>query len=144
MQTKKEKAVICDIDGTLAHMGDRNPFDFTKVDQDEIDLLVRDFVVNLQKEGNKLILLTGREGTVECIQLTLAWLQKHKISFTEIYFRGVGNREPDYVVKHDLYRAKIEPYYDILVVFDDRPRVIEMWRQKAGLRVIDVGNGIDF
>lgn len=43
------KAIICDIDGTLAHMKDRSPFDWSRVDQDEVDPIIRN-LLNAIKE----------------------------------------------------------------------------------------------
>ena len=36
----KPTAVICDIDGTLAHMNDRSPYDTTKYSEDSKDTTV--------------------------------------------------------------------------------------------------------
>ena len=33
---KLKRAIICDIDGTLANLGDRSPYDFANVDRDEL------------------------------------------------------------------------------------------------------------
>jgi hypothetical protein len=56
--------------------------------------------------------------------------------------RRKGDKRQDTDVKSDIYNRYLKQY-DIVRVFDDRPSVIRMWREK-GLEVEDVGNGEEF
>ena len=47
------------------------------------------------------------------------------------------NRADDILKKEEIYHEHIEGKFNILTVFDDRPRVIRMWK-KLGLMVCDV------
>ena len=77
----KPKAIIVDVDGTLADMrGIRGPFEWDKVHldrphQDVIDL-VKD-LISLNKY--KIIITTGRDGV--CEETTKNWLLENYINY---------------------------------------------------------------
>jgi hypothetical protein len=75
----KEKAIIVDVDGTLADMrGVRSPFEWDKVLQDKPHLDVIDLVKDLASlKKYKIIITTGRDGI--CEQDTVTWLRKYKV-----------------------------------------------------------------
>jgi len=50
-------AVIFDIDGTLAKMCDRNPYDYTKVSGDLVHTDIAEFIP-IFKNSNKIIIVT--------------------------------------------------------------------------------------
>ena len=54
--------------------------------------------------------------------------------------RQNSDRRPDDVIKAEIYETCIEPYYNVLYVFDDRDRVVKMWREK-GLTCLQVAEG---
>ena len=54
--------------------------------------------------------------------------------------RAANDTRQDYIIKEEIYRDAIEPYYDVRGVFDDRPSVVAMWR-RLGLRVYHVNDG---
>ena len=49
----------------------------------------------------------------------------------------------DAIVKEEIYNELVAEGYKPSVVFDDRTKVIKMWR-RLGLTVFDVGDGEDF
>ena len=57
--------------------------------------------------------------------------------------RANKDYKPDYVSKSNLYQKVLADGYKPVMVFDDRPSVIRMWRER-GLLVADVGKGEDF
>ena len=147
--TSTPKDVIVDIDGTLAdcthrlhHVrGKRKRWKkfFASASQDKPRLEVLAHVRELAKQ-HTIHLVTGRPE--EYRQQTLKWLAHYRVPFNSLYMRESGDHRPDDVVKQDILdlcfdKSKIE------LVIDDRPRVVRMWRSN-GLRVLDVGDGVEF
>jgi hypothetical protein len=54
-----------------------------------------------------------------------------------LIMRKTGDKRKDSVVKLEIYREQIEPYYDVKLVVDDRPQVCDMWIE-LGLPLIKV------
>lgn len=134
-------AVICDIDGTLALFdGLRSPYDTGKCEGDIVNKGLRLILQQLRPEV-KVILVSGR--SEEFRKQTENWLLNNYIYYDALFMRAKEDKRPDDIIKEEIYQREIEPKYDILIVFDDRPRVIRKWKE-LGLRVADVGNGIEF
>jgi len=162
----KEKAIIVDVDGTLADMrGVRKPFEWDKVHLDkphqDVIELVRDLAgvgtdiwadddeMDYCPEGcspgpadwenkYKIIITTGRDGV--CEEATKQWLKDHKVPYDEFFIRPEGSFAKDNVIKSHMYIKYIYPKYDVKFVIDDRDQVVEMWRS-LGLRVLQVAPG---
>jgi predicted kinase len=134
-------AIICDLDGTLAWMQGRSPYDGTKVDKDEIDPQLRDLLILLRHMGFTLLFVSGREGTDECRTKTQKWLESH---FDNHDFKLFMRKEKDYrsdeIIKKEIYDTHIKNKYYIATVFDDRNKVVDMWR-KEGLLCCQVAEG---
>lgn len=134
----KEDAIICDIDGTLAHMnGKRGPFDWNKVDRDDVDIIVADRLRKHRRLGEKIIILTGRDES--CRELTTEWLNFYDIPFDEMYMRPENDYRKDNVVKKEIYDNELKNY-NVLFVYDDRNQVVDMWRG-LGVKVFQVEPG---
>lgn len=134
-------AIVVDIDGTLAnHEPHRSPYDTSKYAEDTVFEHVRR-VVNAYGDWNDVILLSGRDS--EFRDVTEAWLNDNVITWSELFMREQGDKRNDAVVKYELFKKHVEPNYNVIGVFDDRPRVIRMWRA-IGLPVFNVGNGVEF
>lgn len=137
-----EDTVICDIDGTLAKMVSRHPFEWEKVDQDDLVRPVADLINDLFNiSKTRIILVTGRDGSA--LKKTKQWLFDKKVNYDFIFSREEGDTRPDYEVKKEIYDKNIKDRYNIRFVIDDRPQVVRMWRE-LGLFVMDVGDGIEF
>lgn len=132
-------AIICDIDGTLAKMGDRSPFDWAKVSVDAIHEHVKE-LINMYwlNKGVKVILVSGRDGS--CKEQTEKWLDNNYISYNELYMREAGNTENDAIIKRRIFDEYIRDKYRVLFVLDDRDRVVKMWRS-LGLKCLQVADG---
>ncbi len=134
-------AIIVDIDGTLAIHNGRSPYDLTKVSEDLFNYNLW-FVI---KDCN-IIFLSGREGKEQVRKDTIEWLKKYtNIQNNEFYserlfMRAEKDHRPDNIIKAEIYENEIEPYYDIIAVFDDRNRIVDMWRKK-GLFTCQVNYG---
>jgi len=53
-------AVVFDIDGTLAHIGNRSVFDWMKVYVDDVNPIVSEQMAFHRSKGRKIIIMTGR------------------------------------------------------------------------------------
>lgn len=133
----KEEAIIVDVDGTLAHRVDRSPFDFEKVDTDTYDPIIGEIVSTFAKLMN-IIIVSGRPESAKID--TIHWLNKHSVSYDAIFTRADGDFREDALVKYEIYKEHIEPFYDVKFVLDDRNRVVKMWRGE-GLKVLQVAEG---
>jgi predicted kinase len=125
-----DKAIIVDIDGTLARMTDRGPFEWSKVGSDEP---IKD-VVSLVRtlywgSAAQLIFMSGRDAV--CYDETRAWLRKHVGEWTQdcaLHMRAEGDNRKDTIVKEEKYQQYIYGKYNVRFVLDDRDSVVEMWR----------------
>jgi predicted kinase len=137
---KKGNAIIVDIDGTLAHRCDRQWFDYSKVDQDELDVTVDGIVRAYAKMGYIILIVSGREATDECYHRTNTWLKKHNIPFYDLMMRKEGDFRRDSIVKKEIYNNYIKDKFDVEFVLDDRQQVVDMWRE-IGLKCLQVAPG---
>lgn len=140
---QRERAIIVDIDGTVADMaGHRGPYDTSKYDLDEPHRDVIEIVNALKSDGDDgtymdVIFVSGRDTKFR--QVTLNWLSAHGIYYPRLYMRPEGDTRNDAIVKHDLYYEHIHDAWRVVGVFDDRARVLRMWRQ-IGLTTFAVGD----
>ena len=129
----KKDAIIVDIDGTLAKMGKRGPYDWDKVHLDTVNSHIKKIANLYHQDGYDVICLSGRD--LCCYDLTKKWLEDNGIKYTVLFMRGRKDNRKDFIVKEELYTEYIKPYYNINMVIDDRPQVIRQWVQ-LGLQVI--------
>jgi FMN phosphatase YigB (HAD superfamily) len=135
----KKKAIIVDLDGTLADITHRRKFvegqkkdwkNFNRnIIADEINGWCRE-IIRRMIHDHHVLLVSGR--TDELRQETLEWLKKHDVPFTELMMRKHNDHRDDTVVKREIYEGRIRPSFDVLFVIDDRAKVVRMWRE-AGL-----------
>lgn len=137
-----KKAIIVDIDGTLAKMNGRSPFDWDRVGEDKVNEPVLDIVnaMNYKYHGDlHIIIFSGRDGV--CRPETHTWLVLNKIPFDDLFMRPEGNNEKDAIIKRRLFEAHVAGKYDVLFVLDDRNQVVDMWRKDLGLTCLQVDYG---
>jgi T4 RnlA family RNA ligase len=127
---------LVDIDGTLATNNTRNPFEWHRVDEDDLNLAVARLVEKLGRDTT-IIVLSGRSSV--CRDLTIAWLKKHKIEHQDLFMRSADDSRADDILKSEFYYLHVRGKYNVLGVIDDRPKVCRMWRN-LGLNVFQVGN----
>ncbi len=133
----KKLAILCDIDGTVALKGDRDIFDFSKVDVDLPNPPIVHLIHILQM-AHPVVFLSGR--MEEAREGTNKWMEKNQLKGVDLFFRKDGDRRKDTVVKQEIYKEQIEPKYNILFVLDDRNQVVKMWRE-IGLTCLQVADG---
>lgn len=149
------KAIICDLDGTLALLENRNPYDTKNCGSDRINLPVYLIIDLMQKRNNThIIFVSGREDKYR--PETDKWLYGHFTYLTkdtliepedelefnvmpyELHMRPTGDMRKDYIVKREIYDKHIRDHYNVLFVLDDRPSVCRMWRHDLGLTVFQL------
>lgn len=130
-------ATIFDIDGTLAHHGLRNVYDMSKVDEDKPFNHIIGVAKALHASGMTIILCSGREEKAR--NLTIKWMNKYGIEFSELHFRPNKDNRKDYIVKEEMWRDLIKRYY-IVQMFDDRDQVVNHARS-LGFNVSQVAEG---
>lgn len=129
------KAIIVDIDGTLALMNNRTPFEWNKVSQDLPNYPIINIV---QTYPNTIIIVSGRDQV--CQLDTINWLQKHEIPFNHLHMRPANNFEPDTTIKNNIFHSHIKDKFFIEYVLDDRTQVVDLWRS-LGLTCLQVAYG---
>ena len=154
----KTKAVIFDIDGTLANCDHRKHFItgekkdwenfFNVMDKDTLNKGISFLfkcahiysVTNYVYDNLARFIITGRP--VKYKTLTIKWLEKNGIyvEFDKIFFRPENDMRDDDILKKEIYHKEIEPYYDVQFVVEDRDRVVKMWR-KLGLTCLQCAEG---
>lgn len=133
------RAVLVDVDGTVALCGDRSPFDEATVDQDQPNTPVVEVVRALAAAGNRIVFVSAR--TDGCREATRAWLQEHVgVPIEALLMRHSGDFRKDFVVKQEIFDACIRHRYAVTCVVDDRRQVVDMWRA-MGLTVLHVAEG---
>jgi len=136
----KPKAIILDIDGTVALTNGRSHFDYSDVvltDLPRLDVIeLVDAYANMQ--GAEIICVSGRED--KCHDATQQWLDIHMIENTELFMRKSGDQRCDTIVKEEIFWEHIEPYFNVVAAFDDRNRVIRKWHDIGVPLVVNVQN----
>ena len=138
----KTDAIIFDIDGTLAKMGDRSPFDWKKVGldtphQDIIDLM--NVFVGDEYSNWTILVVTGRLEV--CEKETKDWLKQYNVPYHKLFMRKTDEEfDKDVIIKARIYNEEIEPKHNVHYVFDDRDQTVAGWRN-LGLRCLQVAPG---
>ncbi len=133
------KAVLVDLDGTVALMCGRSPYDETRVHEDRPNKAVIAAVGSMYQEAFEVIFVSGR--TEGCREATEEWLTSHvPFRYQALHMRKVGDIRKDAVVKREIFDQHIRDNWDVTCVFDDRNQVVEMWRS-LGLTVFQVADG---
>jgi len=132
------KAVLVDLDGTLASMeGIRSPYEWDKVGLDKPRPHVVDMVKGFESQGYAIVVMSGRDGC--CYKESKEWLTRNGIVHHAFHMRPAGNKERDTVIKERIFWKDIEPNWNIVCAIDDRPSVIRKWLE-IGLNVVSVGD----
>lgn len=129
---------VFDIDNTLAHKGDRNPFDESKVLEDVPDTTICNLAQILHNSGTEILICSGR--TKACLEDTKEWLRINLGFVPEIRMREIGDQRADWIIKTEMWQDICKKKY-IIGMFDDRAQVC--YRAKMlGLKVLQVENGL--
>jgi phosphoglycolate phosphatase-like HAD superfamily hydrolase len=125
---------VFDLDGTLADCEHRKPLlvekdwrgFFAAVGDDKPIERVLAVLRTLHEAGNQIEIWSGRSD--ECRAATEAWLARHGVpDGIPVIMRRAGDKRPDDMVKREFLRGTNAPD----VIFDDRQRVVDMWRREG-------------
>ena len=137
--TSLPKAIICDLDGTLALINNRNPFDASTCADDELNTPVANTLKAFAKEDYKILLVSGREDRFR--EQTIEFLEKHDIPYHNLWMRQLKDFRKDSVIKREIFEAEINNKYFVEFVLDDRDQVVELWRKELKLPCFQVSYG---
>lgn len=143
------EAVLCDLDGTLALIHGRSPYDASDCDiKDLPNTPVIETILAHYKAGRKIIFCSGREDKYR--PETIRFIEKHctipgfkdepTVINYNLFMRKTDDFRKDAIIKEEIYQAEIEGKYNVLCVLDDRDQVVEFWRGK-GLTCFQVAPG---
>ncbi len=137
LQDTKPDVILCDLDGTLALHNGRNPFEYDEIATDVINKRLDRLLDSVMLP---IIFVSGREGTDEAVKNTKKWLSEYGYGDNSLLMRKKGDHKPDDIVKKEIYETYIKPNYNVVAVFDDRNKVVKMWREQ-GLLCCQVNEG---
>ena len=135
---------VFDIDGTIAdishrlHLIDHRDYNATTPKQwDEFFARMVDdkpiehmrVLVDTLSLTYPVLLCTGRGE--ENREQTVEWLKRHRFNFFELFMRPAGDFRQDDVVKSELLDRMLAEGYAPMLVFEDRARVVKMWRSRG-------------
>lgn len=130
----KKKAVIFDLDGTLANPHKHKQRHKVRhedwAEEARTAPAIRKNVKRLRKQekkGEDIIIMTARSAHYR--SETKEWLKHHDIKPKELIMRPKSNKQPDKKVKKELLEKKILPKYEIKKAYDDRSKNIKMFKK---------------
>ncbi len=143
----KRKALIIDLDGTLADIRvrlkhlqgkkkDWKSFNKT-LETDQIHDWCRE-LINRFASDHDIIIVSGR--TEELKQETINWLEKYHVTYHHLFMRHAQDSRPDNEIKLQIYEEHIKNKFNVVFVVDDRQKVVDMWRGE-GLVVLQCAPG---
>jgi tRNA uridine 5-carbamoylmethylation protein Kti12 len=139
--------VLYDLDGTAAIMGDRSPYDASKCDEVDRPNIALKVVLSCMEQQNEepdtpnltFIAFSGRDGQYR--EPTATFIAKHEFPCDQLHMRESGDHRKDSIIKREMYEKHIKGKYNVLVVFDDRNQVVDMWRKELNLPCFQVNYG---
>lgn len=144
------EAVICDLDGTLALIHNRSPYDAKDCDVKDLpNRPVIETILAHYAKGRKIIFCSGREDKYR--PETIRFIEKHCqimgalgggpfVIDYQLHMRKTDDFRKDAIIKEEIYQNHIEGKFNVLCVLDDRNQVVEFWRSK-GLPCFQVAPG---
>jgi len=131
--------VLVDIDGTVALMTGRGPYDWHRVGEDAPNPAVIAAVRAMHAAGHAIVFCSGRDAV--CRAETQAWLDLYvDVPYEGLFMRPEGDSRKDAIVKREIFDEEIRDRWRVIGVFDDRRQVVRMWRA-LGLTVFQVAEG---
>lgn len=131
-------AIAVDLDGTLAHMTNRGPYDTDRYRDDALDEVIWEVVDTFSRAGYAILVVTGRDERFrrDCAD----WLELNGVPWDGLIMRPEGDTRNDALVKSELLDNFIAPYYNLVLALDDRDRVVDAWRAR-GVKCLQVERG---
>lgn len=130
--SSRPSCIIYDLDGTMALNSGHRPY-YKYGDlilQDKVNSLLLYIIKGMKISSNiSCIAVTGR--SEEDIEYTRQWIGTHDIPCDWLFMRSQGDNRPDDIIKKEIYDTHIRDNFNVLCVFDDRPKVLDMWIQQG-------------
>ena len=147
-----QKTVIFDLDGTLAIIDKRRAlatkpngkmnwkvfFSPDNIQLDQPNLPVIASFKAMKAAGFTVGIFSGRDDISR--QVTIDWLTQHGIDPDFLKMRKNGSFTPDDVLKKMWLDDLIADGHDVMCTFDDRDKVVKMWRDN-GISCFQVAPG---
>ena len=131
-------AIIVDIDGTLALIGDRSPYDASTCEQDKMNGPVASLFSHYRSSGAFMAIFSGREDKYK--EQTERWLESKGIQPDLLVMRKAGDSRKDCIVKEEMFREHLLPKYYTVLAIDDRDQIVRTWRD-LGIQTFQVADG---
>jgi hypothetical protein len=145
---EKTDAFLLDVDGTCAiNDGHRHIHDYSRViyDKPNKSVITVAEAVSLKLQP---VVMSGRPDQTQVRYDTLDWFYTYtKLDSFPLFMRPEFLKDnpdkrdyrKDYIVKEELYREKVEPYFNIWFAIDDRLGVCRMWH-RLGIPLLRFGD----
>ena len=146
INTCLKDAIIVDLDATLAFNTSGRPFwgqgCAEGIPKDVIDIRMRELLHSICACSEcSFIVLTGREDLPEIREATSSWLDINWLHPTELIMRPKGDVSKGDLCKFNLYNKFIKDKYNVLAVFEDSKKCVDMWRRE-GLLCLQPNSGL--
>ena len=145
------KAILVDIDGTLANITHRLHYVkekrknwkkfFEEMKDDSVNEWCRNLVYHYFNAGYVIIFMSGRPEDYRSV--THKFIdEKAQLYHTgyQLFMRPSKDSRKDSLVKEELYLTHIKDKYTIELVIDDRQQVVDKWRE-LGLVTLQCAKG---
>ncbi len=131
------KAIIFDIDGTLAdvehrkhHLPNWDRF-FAEMHNDPViepvGWLFKELCLDANSREYAVLVVTARPDNYESV--TRDWIEERlSTGYDRMYMRKTDDFRRDAVVKAEILQKIMDDGYEPFLVIDDRPEVVDMWR----------------
>lgn len=139
---QKQLAIICDLDGTLALIGERDPFNPKSIADDQLNYPIANILEVYAHQtlyDIQLFFITGRFEKLRT--QTERWLARHNIENYQLFMREDNDFRKDIVYKKEIYQHHIQDKYDVIFVLEDRDQTVKMWRNELQLTCLQVQYG---
>jgi predicted kinase len=132
-----DKCVVYDLDGSMALISHRNPYDASNCIKDTPHKHVVDMCKLHHNTGHKVFFFSGREDKHR--EVTEEWLNIHFGYPYELHMRETNNNEDDAKLKRRLFETHIKNKHCLVAWVDDRLKVCRFVFE-AGLPLFRVGS----
>jgi predicted secreted acid phosphatase len=135
----KKNIIIFDLDGTLANIDKRRKkatkpngklnwekfFSDELIKKDSPNIPVIQTAKLFHQNGFKIYVLSGRSDNTK--DVTTKWLKRFDIPYDLLKMRAKNDTRPDEIIKKE-FISELSIIENIFLVFDDRDKVVKMWR----------------
>lgn len=135
----KPKAIICDLDGTLAKIGNESPYDASNCDVVDLPMEMTVETVKLYyNAGYSIIFCSGRMEKDRAP--SVRFIEEHLPGMPYLLLmRADNDQRHDAIIKEEIFNAHIKNKYWVKLVLDDRLSVSRLWHS-MGLNLFRIGD----